>query len=234
VVGRVIDGLERHPGLLLRLPVMVNNAGFTRGDRFVVAARHNEAQPGRGMALDVSVRYTQAVRAALAAAAEPIQFAALAEQLRTRFPTGSPDKIYSLLAELVSSRVLLTSLRAPMTTVDALAHVVEQLEVLRAEDLPDVATLAKNSPRSATNSPTSAEAAAPALLRLTPHPFGSPAWKDFHARFRDRYGTGAVVPVRDVVADSGLGFPAGFLGAPRVPAAHALTERDATLLGLIQ
>lgn len=183
----------------------------------------------------------------------------------------------------MSSRVLLTSLRAPMTTVDALAHLLEQLEVLGVEDLPEPAALIKElaaihdelSQLSRSLFPSKAgptvesvaermravraadqplavdavldcqlslpdtvireaEAAATALLRLTPHPFGSPMWKDFHARFRDRYGTDAVVPVRDVVADSGLGFPAGFLGAPRVPAAHALTERDATLLGLIQ
>ncbi len=51
---------------------------------------------------------------------------------------------------------------------------------------------------------------------------------------RARYGTGAIVPVRDVVADSGLGFPAGFLGAPRPPAPRALTARDGTLLALIQ
>lgn len=282
-LGGLIDDLERHPGVLLRLPVVVNNAGFTRSDRFVVPARHDGAQMGRGVALDASVRYTKAVRAALTGAAEPVRFAALAEQLRARFPTVSPDKVRSLLAELVASRVLLTSLRAPMTTIDALAHLVEQLEAVGAEELPDVAGLLKElvaihdelSHLSRSLFPSEAgptaegvaermravraadrplavdvgldcqltmpdaviredEAAATALLRLTPHPFGSPAWKDFHARFRDRYGTGSVVSVRDVVADSGLGFPAGFLGAPRVPAARALTERDGTLLVLIQ
>jgi len=81
-LGGIIDDLERHPGLLLRLPVVVNNAGFTRGDRFVVPARYEVAQPGRGAALDVSIRSTQAVRAALAAATEPVRFAALTEQLR--------------------------------------------------------------------------------------------------------------------------------------------------------
>lgn len=79
-----------------------------------------------------------------------------------------------------------------------------------------------------------AQAAATVLLRLTPNPFGSAAWKDFHVRFRDRYGAGAVVPVRDVVADSGLGLPTGFLGAPRGHAVRALAERDEKLLALIQ
>jgi len=60
-LGGLIDDLERHPGVLLRLPVVVNNAGFTRSDRFVVPARHDDAQPGRRAALDTSVRYTQAM-----------------------------------------------------------------------------------------------------------------------------------------------------------------------------
>ncbi|MDG4820215.1 lantibiotic dehydratase [Micromonospora sp. WMMD956] len=77
--------------------------------------------------------------------------------------------------------------------------------------------------------------AAELLLRLTTQPFGSVAWLDYHARFRDRYGPGALVPVRDLVADSGLGYPTGFLGAPRArPAWRMLTERDVRLAALIQ
>lgn len=77
--------------------------------------------------------------------------------------------------------------------------------------------------------------AASVLLRLSTRPFGSAAWLDYHSRFRVRYGTGALVPVRDLVADSGLGYPAGYLGAPRArPAWRTLTERDAHLLALIQ
>ncbi|GGQ42964.1 lantibiotic dehydratase [Couchioplanes azureus] len=77
--------------------------------------------------------------------------------------------------------------------------------------------------------------AAGVLLRLTTQPFGSAAWLDYHTRFRDRYGPGALVPVKELVADSGLGYPRGFLGAPRArPAWRVLTERDAYLLALIQ
>lgn len=284
-LGGIIDGLERHPEVLLRLPVVVNNAGFTRGDRFVVPARPDETQPGRGAALDVSVRQTRAVRTVLAGAAEPVHVAALAQRIGEQFPSAPPSKIYALLAELVAGRVLITSLRAPMTTVDTLAHLVGQLETIGADEAPDVADLLKQlgaihdelaqhssvgvllskvdpalkgvAERMKAVHDTAgkvlavdvaldcqltvpdsvmreAEAAATALLRLTPHPFGSPVWKDFHARFRDRYGTGAVVPVRDVAADSGLGLPAGFLGASRPHPPRALTERDGTLLALIQ
>jgi lantibiotic biosynthesis protein len=58
---------------------------------------------------------------------------------------------------------------------------------------------------------------------------------DYHARFRGRYGPGVLVPVRDLVADSGLGYPPGYLGAPRArPAWRVLTVRDAYLMSLIQ
>src|SRR6266511_965314 len=80
-----------------------------------------------------------------------------------------------------------------------------------------------------------AAVAAGVLLRLTTQPFGSAAWLDYHTRFRTRYGPGALVPVRDLIADSGLGYPPGYLGAPRArPAWRVLTERDAYLLALIQ
>ncbi|MPZ80270.1 MAG: lantibiotic dehydratase [Actinophytocola sp.] len=283
-LGEIIDGLEQRPDLLPRLPVVVNDAGFTRGDRFVVPARPDESQPRRGAALDSSVRRTKAVAAALAGAAAPVLVAELTQRVGEQFPAAGADKIQRLLAELVASRALITSLRAPMTTVDPLAHLVAELEAVGAEDLPDLAELVTqlgaireelSSLRSWALPPdyslalesvaermravrdvpgrvlavdvvlagkltvpeavlNEAEAAATVLLRLTPFPFGDPVWKDFHAEFLDRYGVGAVVAVRDVVADSGLGYPAGFLGAPRPRAAHLLTERDVTLLTLIQ
>lgn len=79
-----------------------------------------------------------------------------------------------------------------------------------------------------------AASAASMLVRLSPYPYGYPRWKDFHSRFRERYGPGAVVPVIDVLADSGLGLPADYLGSPRTSTAHALTDRDRALLALAQ
>ncbi|WP_433228840.1 lantibiotic dehydratase [Actinomadura formosensis] len=80
-----------------------------------------------------------------------------------------------------------------------------------------------------------AERAADVLLRVSAQPFGTAAWMDYHSRFRARYGLGALVPVAELLADSGLGYPHGYLGAPRArPAWRTLTERDAVLLSLIQ
>jgi thiopeptide-type bacteriocin biosynthesis protein len=76
--------------------------------------------------------------------------------------------------------------------------------------------------------------AAAAMIRTTPHPFGHRAWMDYHVRFRRAYGPGAVVPVRELAADSGLGLPAGYLGAARQRAAEPLSDRDAALLAMIQ
>lgn len=79
-----------------------------------------------------------------------------------------------------------------------------------------------------------AEAAASALARLSPQPFGPPAWGSYHTRFFERYGIGALVPVADVVdPDVGVGFPAGYLGCEPEPQT-VLTVRDQRLLALAQ
>jgi hypothetical protein len=80
-----------------------------------------------------------------------------------------------------------------------------------------------------------AEAAASALVRLTPHRFGNSAWRAWHARFLERYGSGAVVPVSQIVdADTGLGYPAGYLGSVMKQSDPPLLARDRTLLRLAQ
>lgn len=78
------------------------------------------------------------------------------------------------------------------------------------------------------------EEAADVLTRVSAHPFGLPHWRDYHFRFRSRYGPGAVVPVLDLVSDSGLGWPAGYLGAARQAPPRLVTERDRLLLDLVQ
>lgn len=80
-----------------------------------------------------------------------------------------------------------------------------------------------------------AETAATALTRLAPQPFGTPEWQHYHGRFIERYGPQAVVPVTELVADSGLGFPAGYRDAPwSTPPERPLSDRDATLMAWAQ
>ncbi|MEV6527456.1 lantibiotic dehydratase [Longispora sp. NPDC051575] len=77
--------------------------------------------------------------------------------------------------------------------------------------------------------------AAQVLVATGTRPFGSMAWLEYHAAFRDRYGPGALVPVLDLVGESGLGYPAGYLGGPAPrPSWRVVTDRDAYLMALIQ
>jgi lantibiotic biosynthesis protein len=77
--------------------------------------------------------------------------------------------------------------------------------------------------------------AASALARLTRRPALSRGWVAWHARFLDRYGPAAIVPVLDATDDSiGLGFPAGYLSSGQAEHASPATERDRALLRLAQ
>jgi thiopeptide-type bacteriocin biosynthesis protein len=280
----LIDRIQRHPSLRPRLTVVTNSAGIARDGRWIVDGRCELGARTPGPLREVSVRHTRPVRAALAEAATPIGFDALAERLLSRFPTASPDQIHALLVGLVDQGGLITSLRPPTTATDPLAHLIGALRAAEAGRLPDLAPLlhqledikdrlarhAEAEPceaaalRAAVTAQMTrlapgtghvlavdvrldaqitipeqvlheAERAASLLVRVSTTPFGSTAWLDYHARFRASYGPGALVPVRELVSDSGLGYPSGYLGAPRArPAWRMLTERDAALLALIQ
>ena len=63
--------------------------------------------------------------------------------------------------------------------------------------------------------------AASVLVRLATEPNGPAGWRDYHRRFLDRYGVGAVVGLPDLLhTGTGLGYPAGFRGT-HLPAATA-------------
>ncbi len=281
----LIDQLEQHPGLRPRLMVVADSAGIVRDGRVIVDRRAEVGASAPGPPRESSVHLTRPVQFALAAAGSPIRFDALAAQMTARFSSASPDKIHALLHGLVDGGFLITSLRPPMTTFDALTHLIRALRAAGGEDLADIAVLLHEldeiSARLAGHNSasdreqateirkavaaqmtalvpghghvlaadvrldariavpdrvlTETTRAASVLLRMTTQPFGSTAWLDYHARFRTRYGPGALVPVRELVADSGLGYPSGYLGAPRArPSWRMLTERDAALLALIQ
>ncbi|WP_289008090.1 lantibiotic dehydratase [uncultured Thermomonospora sp.] len=77
--------------------------------------------------------------------------------------------------------------------------------------------------------------AANLLVRLARRPYLSSGWVAWHGRFLERYGPRALVPVLDAVdADTGIGYPAGYLGGPAGSADDALSERDAKLAALAQ
>jgi len=80
-----------------------------------------------------------------------------------------------------------------------------------------------------------AASAAGALLRLSAAPTGVPAWRAWYARFLDRYGPGAVVPVTQLVdPTAGLGFPCHYADPDRNGVAVGWSRRDQRLLALAQ
>ncbi|HEX6356058.1 lantibiotic dehydratase [Actinophytocola sp.] len=284
-VAALVNRLEQHTSLRSGLAVVADSARFVRDGRVIVHPRAEIGASAPGPLRESSVRLTRPVRFALDVASSPIRFDALAARLTTRFPSASPQAIHTLLHGLIDAGVLITSLRPPMTSIDALSHLIDVLYAAEANTLADIAGLLNEldevsaglARHNSTVDPeqaaqirtalvarmtalvpdpapvlaadtrldariavpeavlTEAAIAASVLLRTTTQPFGSAAWLDYHARFRARYGPGALVPVRELVADSGLGYPAGYLGAPRArPAWRMLTDRDAALLTLIQ
>ncbi|MFE7751383.1 lantibiotic dehydratase [Streptomyces sp. NPDC057428] len=77
------------------------------------------------------------------------------------------------------------------------------------------------------------EAAATTLLRLTRRPTGHAIWHDFQTAFWERYGTGTLVPLSEVLDPAaGLGFPAEYPGSVMSTPATLTSERDGRLLAL--
>ncbi|MBQ0984070.1 lantibiotic dehydratase [Streptomyces sp. F63] len=73
------------------------------------------------------------------------------------------------------------------------------------------------------------------MSRITPYPNGSPAWNDYRARFLERYGMGATVPLRDLTdPDTGFGFPVGYRGTVLKRPVLGTSRRDEHLLALAQ
>jgi thiopeptide-type bacteriocin biosynthesis protein len=70
-----------------------------------------------------------------------------------------------------------------------------------------------------------AEQVAELLTRLAPEPDGRAEWRDYHSQFLERYGPHAIVPLLELLGDTGLGYPATFRGT-RLPAPRHESARD--------
>jgi thiopeptide-type bacteriocin biosynthesis protein len=279
-VTDIVLRLQRTPALLKRLPLVANNAHRLRGDRLVAPGPPSDGHAVLLAPVEISVRAARPVVAAMEAARTPIPYGDLHGHLRDSFPEATPEKIDALLASLVEQQFLITSLWAPMTTVDAFQHLCHELHKHQADDIreirdlvhalyalrEDVASLqptlcdtsvsavAERMRALTPVTPTpllidtaldcetqlpqaviaEVQAAVSALYRTTPQPYGYQHWRDYHRRFRARYGVGALVPVMDLVSDSGLGLPAGYIGSERSPAPKVRTDRDDLLLALVE
>lgn len=134
----VITSLEACPELLRRLPVIADNTCLVRDGQLVVPHQQQPQGQGDGPA-EVSLRHTRALDIALSAARSPLPVSTLAEKIAAEYPGVPATTVDKLLSELIAHRVLITSLRSPMTVTDALGHVTEQLITVRAHTIPEVA-----------------------------------------------------------------------------------------------
>ncbi|MGW5051476.1 lantibiotic dehydratase [Actinokineospora sp. NPDC004072] len=277
-LAEVIRQLERRPEVLLNLLVVANTTVMVRGDRLVVPYRPSFRDRGTG-AVEVSLRHTAPVRAALDAARTPIRFEDLCTKVQTDFPDAPSATVTAMLTKLVAQGALVTSLHAPSTQPDALGHLLRELEpageaaakesaalgeihtllqrhqresldasrVLRAEAVARMHRLARTSRHPVAVDlrldaevvlpdavACEAERAAMLLTRLSPYPHGTPLWGNYHRRFYERFGAGTLVPLLELVADSGIGWPDGYPGASAAPRRPQHPRRDEALLALAQ
>jgi lantibiotic biosynthesis protein len=175
--------------------------------------------------------------------------------LRTslRAPATAPDPLAVLLAQLETAapcdartgglRAVSAALTRCSTTSDPAAARGERRQAaalmrsIHAAAGPVIATDLRAGWDLAVPAAVAAEVAAAAdvMARLARRPVLNQGWAAWHARFLDRYGPGAAVPVLEVTDPAaGLGFPAGFLGSGQDQPASPLAERDKTLLKLAQ
>jgi thiopeptide-type bacteriocin biosynthesis protein len=274
--------LETCPELLSGLPVIANGSVMVRGDRLIVPYQANAAQCGTGP-VDISLRNTAPVAAALAAAQTPIRVCDLAGKLVADFPAAGSTDVAALIAELIARNALISALRLPGTETDPLGYLLSQLDAADAAAVPEVTEIAAGlrdvharlmacnarpvdagraaradlADRMRQVQPGSgqplvvnlrldaavvlpkevaleAENAAWTLARLSAAPFGTACWKRYHQRFYERFGLGSLVPLLDVVADSGIGFPDGYQGSAAGGRRSPLSDRDEVLIALAQ
>ncbi|MYY08247.1 lantibiotic dehydratase [Streptomyces sp. SID4919] len=139
----IIQRLQTSPGLRDRLPVMANAPVRIRDDRLVAPGWPADARAPHLAPEEIAVWNTRSLAAAMEAARHPIRYRDLGDRLRTRFPRAAAGQIDTLLQDLVSHHLLITSLWAPMTTVDAFDHLCAELRKAAADTVDEVRGLVR-------------------------------------------------------------------------------------------
>ncbi|MFJ5121348.1 lantibiotic dehydratase [Kitasatospora sp. NPDC088548] len=252
LLAQAVGLLECRPAVLALLDVAANNTVQVRGDRLVVPYRPVPRAGGSTATAETTLRHTRPVAFALSAARLPLRFRDLAEAVHTEFPAASAEQVTGILSELVAQRVLITNLHAPATDPTPLGHLLTVLSKISAEHVPEAAEILTDLRTPGSRPPVTAvdlrldadlvlprsvadEAARAAhlLARLSGAPNGTASWRAYHQRFYERYGRGTLVPLLDMVADSGIGWPDGYPGARPVEKPR-FDERDELLAALAQ
>jgi len=119
-LAAVLDGLESDVRLRPHVMVRANNLLVERSEKLVLEYRAATTDPA-GAPTHLRIKATGMIRTALALAAEPIRWADLTGKLTAE--CGAPQEgAQRLVGQMVTQRLLLTSLRPPSTETDPLAH----------------------------------------------------------------------------------------------------------------
>ncbi|MER8119035.1 lantibiotic dehydratase [Streptomyces sp. NPDC094031] len=127
-VEAVVQQLEAVPEIRRSMRVMANNALRVRGDRLVLPWQQRALEETGTAIREVSIRRTEAIADAVRMAQAPVPYRELAGTLAATDPVLGVTGCVELLDLLISKRLLLTSLHPPSTDIDALAHVVRELD----------------------------------------------------------------------------------------------------------
>jgi thiopeptide-type bacteriocin biosynthesis protein len=229
--------LESDPQVVLHSVVVADETIRRHGNELVLPHR-----PGRDGPEEVRLRATGALTAILDLSRLPIATIALLDAVGDLYPDVTRDVVLETVAGLVREGFLHTDVRPPTTGGDPLGH-------LAAHHHTDVRTVAAAGPGTAvmtdlvtgTQVTVSAkvgrelEQALAVMARISPHPHGTPAWREYRTRFMDAYSLGALVPVTDLTDPAaGIGLPAGYRGSETAATEGAMTGRDEYLLALVQ
>ena len=223
-VAERIASCEADAARMAPVEVCVNPLAWVRGERVRV--------PAEGVS-EFSLALTPAVSVVLEVAASPIIHEALLGKLAAEFPEILPERVASLVAELLRVGLLRSALRAPATVIDP-ASVLSACESSHGDepdgqDACDVRLDADVRLPEAVG--VEVETAATVLSRLTRHREGIPAWCDYIERFAERWGEDVEISLEKLVdPDRGLGLPAGFGSVSEPP--RTMTRRDRLLLEL--
>lgn len=132
-LAAVTEHLEARPALLAEVLMVRSNLAEVRGRGLETACGHDW----------VRIAISPKVAASIwQLAQDPVRFGDLVDKLRAEFPTTGPHADpTALLTELVSQGLLITSLRAPMTSIDPLGELLRELRELPPASVEGVAWL---------------------------------------------------------------------------------------------
>ncbi|WP_343245981.1 lantibiotic dehydratase [Streptomyces sp. SID5785] len=134
-ISDVIKALESDPEVLDALYVTANDTVHVRGNRLVAPGVPADGHDRLMAPVEMTLRPTRPVVAALETAASPLRYGSLRDELTIAFPAGAGSKLNAVLHSLITHNLLITSLRPPMTVLDPLDHICQELKRIDAHSM---------------------------------------------------------------------------------------------------